>query len=61
MNNSQRHHLAQTCQIVATGQLAYFGFRVFSDRRIIPFALSIVIFLILEASALVILKGVRDV
>ena len=57
MNDSQRHHLAQTCQIVATGQLAYFGFRMFSDRRIVPFALSTVIFLILEASAVVILRG----
>ncbi len=61
MNDSQRHHIAQTCQIVATGQLGYFGFRMFTDHRIVPFALSIVVFIALEVVAFVLLRGVRNV
>jgi hypothetical protein len=61
LNKAQRHHFAQTCQILANGQLGYFGYRMFAEHRVAPLGASVVLFLLIEAAAHLVLRGVEDV
>lgn len=59
LNDAQRRHLAQTCQILANGQLGYFGYRMVTQRRLVPLLLSVVLFFFIEGVALTALRGIR--
>jgi hypothetical protein len=58
LNKAQRHHFAQTCQILANAQL---GYRMFAEHRVAPLGASVVLFLLIEAAAHLVLRGVEDV
>jgi hypothetical protein len=59
LNQRQHDHLARGLQAIAIGQLAYYGYRMFTEGRLGWFIGSLIVYVAIETYAVFLLKGPR--
>jgi len=59
LNQRQHEHLAPGLQAVAIGQLAYYGYRMFTEGKLGWFIGSLVVYVVIEAYGVFLLRDIE--
>jgi hypothetical protein len=59
LNQRQHDHLARGLQVIAIGQLAYYGYRMFTEGRLGWFIGSLIVYVVIESYAVFLLRDIE--